>query len=163
MRIRDLFQERIESPDDERLMKGLEENVIYEHISVTYLNGFINYCNILRGYMIQVYSDDDQWEVMCKNIDNLPVTFHTNISDSENFDYVVILAETENYWYFFDNDCDGSCCSIGMLSKDKYRCKNYLLGCLKEEAENISEYFENSSKSKLKELTSAHFSGWITL
>jgi len=117
----------IEYPDREQLLTGPSEGYDYVYVSNTYLNGFINYVDIISAYMIRRYSigSDDEWNEACKNVDLLADDVHTDISDSSKFDDVIILAESEHcYWIFWD-DCDCSDCCICKFNKSEIDKNGY--------------------------------------
>ena len=160
----------IEYPDNEELLTGPSEGVDYVYVSNTYLNGFINYVDIISGYMIRRYSigEDYDWDKKCKNVDLLADEYHTDISDSSKFDDVIILAESEKYYWIFWNDCDSSDCCIGKFNKSKidkndieYEFKEYVLDCVYNclpTSKLCHEY-----EYYIKHIPGSYFKGWITL
>lgn len=51
----DLFDDDVEYPDKDMLVNGVPIGMNYSYISTTYLNGFINYVEIIGATMIQRY------------------------------------------------------------------------------------------------------------
>lgn len=169
--INELMDDFIEYPDNEDLLHGPIEGCNYVYVSNDYLNGFINYVHIISAYMIRRYSigNDDEWNNKCKNVDLLAdEKCHTNISDSSKFDDVIILAESNDcYWLFWD-DCDCSDCCIGKFYKSKidkndieHEFKKYVLDCIynclpDNELCHEDEYY-------IKHIPASYFRGWITL
>ena len=123
-----------EYPSNEELMEGLKEDIMYAYVSTTYLNGFINYVDIIGAYMTRRYKElekdksdknpnDLSWEESCKLIDN-NTDFHTNVSDCNKYDDIHILAKCGDYYYYFWSDCDCSNSCIGKFSKSRFESKN---------------------------------------
>jgi hypothetical protein len=173
----DLFIEDIEYPNHDVILNGLQDGQVFSYISKTYLNGLINYVDIIGAFMINRYSqfneDEDEWEKRCKNVDSLIDEYHTYLGDSDRFDDILILAKgADSYWLFW-KDCDGSDCEIGRLPKSLFESKEVALRYLKESLliliENCSpnnilrEEVKANPKAYIKELTPSHFNGWITL
>ena len=160
----------IEYPDREQLLTGPSEGCDYVYVSNTYLNGFINYVDIISAYMIRRYliGNDDEWNEACKNVDLLADDFHTDISDSSKFDDVIILAESEYcYWIFWD-DCDCSDCCIGKFNKSEidkndieHEFKEYVLDCVYDSLPDRELCHED--EYYIKHIPASYFKGWITL
>lgn len=90
---------------------------VINYISSIFLNGWINYVEPVRAFVIQRYEDDyyalntrvEQW--------NKKERHHTQLNFFE--DDVLLLARSEigDWWYFWF-DCDVSDCCIGKFKDD---------------------------------------------
>lgn len=117
----DYFNDHIEYPDPTSNENLLPIGVCYNYISSTFLNGWINYVNIIGAELISRYraysSNLEEMEKVKKyTFEEMPhFDFSTCLSDD-----VLILARGKNtdnssnnqYW-FFHYDKDTSDCSIG--------------------------------------------------
>lgn len=164
----DLFDDDVEYPDKDMLVNGVPIGMNYSYISTTYLNGFINYVEIIGATMIQRYLPnkpeyviDDTipcWENACIHVDNLKNDFHTNISCSDDFDDVLILAKSsDSYWFFWD-DRDGSDCCIGRLALDTFDSDETALKYLEISSRTVEDVYCNYYP-----VPKECFKGWITL
>jgi len=116
----DLFDDSEEYPSNERLLNGVPMNMLFEYVSDTYLNGFINYVDIKKVLLIQRYWSEKEygpWDEFVKKAIEKGSDFHTDYRIIE--DDVLFLAESESSWWFFWNDRDCSDCFIGRIDKTK--------------------------------------------
>ncbi len=168
-----------EYPSNEELMEGLKEDIMYAYVSTTYLNGFINYVDIIGAYMTRRYKElekdksdknpnDLSWEESCKLIDN-NTDFHTNVSDCNKYDDIHILAKCGDYYYYFWSDCDCSDSCIGKFSKSRFESEKQTLLSFKEEIfsfniwDSDESYVREHEDEYLKFVPKEFFTGWITL
>ena len=86
--IMDYFDDEVEYPNDVAL-NPLPMNTFWSYISSTFLNGFINYVEPLKVYVLDRYEDDKTDEVL-----NLPKQYHTELSQ---FGDDIILLECSFY------------------------------------------------------------------
>lgn len=152
-------------------------NTLYNYISSTFLNGFINYVTIKKAYVCGRYTkweelidpvklyDKGNWttfEGTKEKIYNLAIkperVFHTKLDMFH--DDIVILAKSkpeEKYFWYFWFDMDVSDCSIGRFKTDISE---------DEVIEDFSNFIKtNSSANELgevKELPLNIFQGWIS-
>lgn len=172
----DMLMDYIEYPGRELLLSGPRDGYNYTYVSNTYLNGFINYVDIICGYMIRRYSiyDNSKWLNQCNNIEALKDSPHTNISDINEFDDIIILAESDTSYWIFWNDCDCSDCCIGKLSKKEFHdahhpnidsikkeFKKYVIACLVTSTGR--KFVPDTYDNYLKYIPPEYFRGWIKL
>lgn len=191
LNIYDLFDEDIEYPDNDEIVEGVNVGVNFCYISNTYLNGFINYVDIIGGYMIRRYKvlekdieksrennnqskEDLSWEESCKLVDKLSNGCHTCLSDSNKFDDQLILAKNSNSYWLFWNDCDCSDCCIGRLDIKLFESDEVALEYLRKTVVKFTDYYtyrsngkmeidESLSDTYMKFIPASSFTGWITL
>lgn len=165
--IYDLFDNEISYPEEDEILDGIPVNVNWSYISNTYLNGIINYVDIIGGFMIRRYKSlRAVWEESCKNIDKLKDTFHTNLSNSDEFDDQIILAKGANSYWLFWNDCDCSDCEIGRLSTDHFDSDETALKYLEKSIPRLIYQLPLETDDPLtymKFIPKEYFSGWKTL
>ncbi len=107
------FTESIEYPDlGMFLVDGLSEGVLYEYVSNTFLDGWINYVKPVRAFVMERYRilEKDKIEETLKQD-----SYHSRLSVFG--DDVVLLAkikDTDHYALFWF-DCDVSDCCIGIF------------------------------------------------
>jgi len=169
--------EWIDYPDHDDLMEGPTEGVVYSYVSSTYINGFINYVDIIDAYMARRYKSlrinynpevrgENYlcWEDSCSLIDagGKP---HTNLGISAKFDDIHVLGKCGNYYYYFWSDKDCSDCCIGKISTD-----NYPLDDVKKDFKKLiievgcfDSYNDENENEFIKQIPVDFFKGWITL
>jgi hypothetical protein len=122
-----LFEDGADYPSNEAMVNGVPQNHLYQYVSSTYLNGFINYTPIFYAVMVKRYSADDvfverypegSWDKCVKSVDKLTNQFHTNYGVLK--DDVMLLGETEGSIWFYWFDKDSSDCCIGRLDKSQH-------------------------------------------
>lgn len=121
----DLFEESIERPRN-IAETGVTENTILDYVSYTYLNGILNYTEVFQALFIERYNEmtPERKPIVEKMIDNLEEAYHTDYGDLD--DDVVLLAESENdYWYFY-YDKDVSDCSVGRVNKENITKEEFI-------------------------------------
>lgn len=160
-------------------MNGPMNDHVYAYVSTTYLNGFINYVDIIGAYMTRRYkelaanitvinSSDLSWEDSCALIDK-GQQFHTNVADSDEYDDIHILAKCGNYYYYFWSDCDCSDSCIGKFEKSRFESDEEALAAMKEEIigyniwDKDQAYVREHESDYLKYIPRSFFSEWITL
>lgn len=156
----DVFDETFQYPDREQLLNGVPMNTLFEYVSSTYLEGFINYVNIKSVILIQRYWDkdkDDTWDKFVKDSIKEAEKSHTKYGDIG--DDVLILAESDSSWWFFWNDKDCSDCEIGRIDKNKISL---------EDAKKLLIKFIESYKKDQSDITGEYVelpigSGWRSL
>jgi hypothetical protein len=95
----------------------LSHGILYQYISHTFVNGFLNYSKPMAAYLMHRYEDDPEVnKTKLENLENLK-RYHTNLG--ELGDDVLMLSKSEygEYWYFWLNR-DVSDCSIGRFTTD---------------------------------------------
>lgn len=112
MAFMDYFPLAVEYPEpaDQPLKRGL----LFSYISSTFLDGWINYVEMKRAWLITRY------RAHAENVAKL-AAFHADTPIHPNLgalgDDVFILARSKRGdWWFFWYDCDVSDCCIGILS-----------------------------------------------
>lgn len=92
---------------------GIPNNTLFEFVSNDFLTGFINYTKPFWGCVLERYEiwgniDLNTWKQYLAKP-------HPCFGDFD--DDVLILAETENCFWFFWFDCDVSDCQLGRVDK----------------------------------------------
>lgn len=160
----------IQFPDPSRdnlLANEVGEGILWEYISHTFLNGYINHVKILGAFGINRYRHPCE-----KDINDIYKTHHPVLSAYQ--DDIIILALSKSHdcdrYFYFHYDRDVSDCMIGTFMSDDEPCvlwENFLvhihslnksfcdsyLNIPEEEVERNKEYHP----IQLKELK-----GWIT-
>ena len=153
--------------DNESLVEGLKDGVMYDHVSTTYLNGYINYVNIILGCMVRRYMSPFEWNDAVDRIDKKN-DFHTSLEDSDNYDDILILAESGDYYIIFWSNCDNSDSSIGKLRKSNYSSTSNAIAAfnasiVKDISYQVEEITSENFDDNIKYIPPTFFSGWITL
>lgn len=173
--------EWIEYPENKDLMEGPAEGIIYSYVSTTYLNGFINYVEIIDAYMTRRYKElranntEDElcWEDSCALIDKLLADsnyVHTDTSDCSEYDDIHILAKCGDYFYYFWSDCDCSDSCIGKVRASEFENEEDAKKQFKEFLYDTgvwdaysNEFVKEFEEDFLKRIKPSFFRGWITL
>lgn len=121
----DLFKDSEEYPEN-LAESGVPQNMMFEYVSSTFLNGLINYITPFWACVLERYTtwknvDTAQW----KEYLQVP---HLKLRDFD--DDIFVLGETENSFWFFWFDCDVSDCAVGRIDKSvttKENMKNLLI------------------------------------
>lgn len=132
------FNDSTEYPDD-FIENPIPWGVLWEYVSSAYLNGFINYCEVLDAYVITRYITEKELEKQKKVIEenNLKNWGHHTKLD-KFMDDVLILGKISEGYIFFWFDRDVSDCAIGkfktsdpeevvkerFFNYSKWACKN---------------------------------------
>jgi hypothetical protein len=125
---------------------------IWEYISSTFLNGFINYVKIEDAYVINRYSS---WVEVQENytrwLEEDPYHTRLNVFDDD----VIVLAQTEKYYWFFYFDHDVSDCCIGRFEKEDHK---------EVEVKNLFfEYVKSVSKEeRFLKIPTTKIKGWVS-
>lgn len=144
--IDEVFEERFEYPNEKLLLNGLKTNQLFEYVSNTYLNGFINYTKPVWGAIIKRYRENEGYDYEGA-ANKLLNQYHSELDKIED-DVLIVATGADDSWFFwFDRDV--SDCMIGRTNitpeklitfvKKNY-CKQYPIAV---------------------ELTEKHFKGWI--
>lgn len=179
------FKDDVEHPAN-KMTTILPWNILWCYISSTFLNGFINYVNIIDGFLLSRYLSWDDWEdqetiYIRDPAGNLNWThykpkskldayniatqkgrlFHTKLRMFQ--DDVLILSEIDvNKYCFFWFDCDVSDCFIG-----RFKSKNKKDTITSDFQDYCFDIGKDLSKSYLereelpKQLPKHFFSGWL--
>jgi hypothetical protein len=146
----DLFKEHEEYPE-KLAERGVPNNTYLTYVSTTFLNGYVNYIDIISAYLVNRYDIDEDWtdDNIKHWTDKLGKDFHSDLS--EIFDDVLILGETENcYWYLW-SDCDVSDSCIGRFDKGNYT------------KDQVISLFEEYIRTGFTRHVKISLSGWKTL
>lgn len=113
------YFETVESyPSKETLLNRLQDDVLFEYVSSTYLYGFVNYTSVQKAYLMGRYRDWNELESGEKFTKQQKFdAFLSKRNSSWNFfqfdDDVIILAKCGIHWVLFWFDCDTSDCCGG--------------------------------------------------
>lgn len=103
------------------VINSYKTSCLIKYVSNAYLNGFINYVNLIRSACLCEYAEhDDQRNERVRLIHEVAIqldNYHTDLSTISDSFY--ILAESSfKYWIFlYDADC--SDCIIGSIPKSE--------------------------------------------
>jgi hypothetical protein len=159
----------------------LEDGVLHQYISSTFLNGFINYVKPMKVYVIDRYRVDSQLSNeeknqipivinMCKdnynNWENIAMFTKQEVIDKFNDGYkiyhtklsmfdddVLFLGETDNYYWYFWFDCDVVDCCIGRFKTKDSEDKIISL---------FTEYCMRVTEDKIYEFKLEWLQGWLS-
>jgi len=142
----------------------LPVNCEYTYISNTFLNGFINYVNIIKAFLITRYEPYSKNLESAVNFhDREKNKFHTKIYNFFDDDVAILaVSDIGEYWYFYyDQDC--SDCSIGRFRTDDSEEKvilKFKLFCNNLDVKY--NYEENSERKEAIELNPMMFHKWMS-
>lgn len=169
------FEDRYDYPNNVT-EEILPINTLWQYISSTFCNGFINYVTIKKAFLSCRYKswdqeidsvsmyDNSKWtkfEGTKNQIYNIAIEkgriFHFDMSMFE--DDVIILGKSKDnqkYWWYFWFDMDVSDCFIGRFETELPE---------NEVIEDFTNYVKNNEAAndlgEVKELPLHMFSGWI--
>lgn len=177
----DYFEDNIDYPNN--IMENpIPYNICWSYVSSTFLNGFINYVEPIKVFVIDRYSSNKE-EVTCeqfkgtkrelkdKIISGDIKPFHTDLGCFN--DDIMILAEFEhekdelNHFIYFWFDCDVSDCVIGKFKTEdtKEQVIQSLVNFLEQRKEEnkdfeIEEHMDNGILN-YTELPLSFLNGWL--
>lgn len=150
-------------------------NGLYSYISSTFLEGFINYVDIKKAFIITRYNS------YSKNLESVQKIeqknkYHTKLSEFD--DDILILAKSKEgkqglsskIWWFFWFDCDVSDCQIGRFESydEEQVIIDEFVKYVNETSLYISKEYsgnkgciENIGGKPAIELNIKKFNGWI--
>ena len=138
----------IEYPSNEDKLNGIKDGEAWLYIGENYLNGLINYTNVVYGVgKIDVGEDPDKRQTYVRNLHTFasfanansprddmfksyPVegeeygkilttnSFHTNVADTSYFPHMQVLATGAGSYWYFDSDMDCSDCGLARFKDD---------------------------------------------
>jgi len=108
----DLFEDNYDCPEN-MAERGVPEDTIFCYVSNTFLDGFINYVDVIKVVMVRRYDPDTDHSEVIKKFNRTG-----NSSFRELPDDVLLIAKSENDYWFFWFDGDVSDCCIGRFSKE---------------------------------------------
>lgn len=110
-----IFPDKVEFMKED-LISNFRSGFIYFYIGSTFLNGYINYVEPIKMYLLERYRTQGKnyEEKVWLPFINKP-QYHTHFLYLD--DDILILGETESHYYFFWYDCDLSDCAIGRQIK----------------------------------------------
>lgn len=159
------FTEQYDYPDPSSLsLIVYRGGMLFNYISSTFLNGYINYVNIIKAYGIHRYTDPQE-KIDGKYVDKLK-TVHPKLTDYD--DDIFILAKSRdasNSYFYFWYDMDCSDCSIGnFVTTDDIDIVIKKFEAWVYEMNNMhSRYFQTiRDKSLCEPILLPKLSGWIT-
>lgn len=154
--------EEYEYPSNEQLIHGIQPGVLFSYVASTYLQGFINYVDIISAVLIHRYSETTEaFNEITARIEKQakehiePHTFLSNYDDD-----MLILGKTKDMYVVFWVDKDCSDCNIGGLALDTFDSENDAISALYAEAEHLIERGDVRGYYKIP---TEFFSGWIML
>lgn len=129
--------------------RGVEQGILYQYVSSSFLNGYINYVRPIRAAMVHRYTDPSK--SCTEKVQNINKCQHTDLTGLP--DDVLVLAQSfKSYWFFwYDKDC--SDCCIGRIVKDDYDYETVL----KSFGKFLEEEFLDSGP-----IHNINLTGWVT-
>lgn len=170
------YVDTIEYPSEDLLVDGIKDGNSFDYVSTTYLNGFINYVNLIDAYMIRRYKeltknllkanrsvDELTWEGSCELVDNeLEDASHIHFKHTTSkYDDMLILAKQAGSYWVFWVDCDSSDCCLARMPESTFNSVDEAREALKIAALQFSEP-GNTEEEKIKQIPTRFFNGWIT-
>ena len=161
-KIVDYLEDSYEYPPHEELITGLKPGIGFDYVATTYLNAMINYVDIIDAGMIRRYMTKEEFDESTKRIMNFIQNndIHTNTSNCDLYDDILILGKTEDMYVYFWSDCDCSDSNIGALAKDTFSSD-------REAIESFRLYLqwliEIDTAKEAYIIPEGFFRGWITL
>lgn len=182
------YMDTIEYPGNDLLVEGIKDGVSFDCIPNAYLNGFINFVNLIDGYMIrrykilekylvEKYGTYDQsiiegkvdpnnltWERSCQLIDKESEEtrrpfYHT----CQNYDDMMLLGKQSNSYWIFWVDCEGKESCIGRIPMSTFNSDDEAKEALKVAALEFSTIDVEKEDEKIKQIPMKLFSEWVTL
>lgn len=170
------FDENIEYPR-KLALDPIPYGTVWTYVSSTFLNGFINYVEPIKCYVIDRYTSDDKnvgdkeyitkGDLKKKIIAGELDVYHTDLSSFE--DDIIMLADIgeKGHYMFFWFDMDVSDCSIGRFKTEDTKedviqsVVNWLEQEKKENAEQVIKESFDSGICDYTELPLSFISGWV--
>ena len=157
-----IFGPSIDYPTSSQLLDELTCGTMYNYVSSTFLNGLINYVTPLKIYLLERYEtfNQDKFDKIIAN-----KQYHTKLDCFR--DDVMLLGETDGYYWVFWFDMDCSDCSIGRASKLAYT-KEEMLICFEEYVKSHIESNERPKDKDVECITGYHeipldfLMGWLS-
>lgn len=148
----DLFDEHFEYPSNEIAEHGgLPECTLYSYVSSTFLNGFINYVDIIKAFVVERYCNE--WdEVIPQQVKEFHQSYHSSLRKIHDDKWILAQGDRDYWLFIFDEDV--SDCSIGRIDKSKVS-----LAQITKLFDSITSNNEQYCKGKKAELK---FSGWVS-
>lgn len=139
---------------------------LWSYISSTFLNGFINYVDVLKAFMVTRYEPYDK-NLAEAEVFNSKKAPHTNLWSQLSDDCIILAAAKNNsqeYWFFW-SDRDVSDCMIGRFVTINMRADVivHFSDYVKFRNEEIAHSYPVKGKTKPIELNPEMFTGWINL
>jgi hypothetical protein len=110
----EFFDTSYEYPEDDKLCdEGIVNKVLYDYVSNTYLNGFINYLGTLTIFLLS-----DSNAITDEEISEYSIDFESSHTDlSELATKILVLGETTKFYWILIYNPDNSDCAIGKFEK----------------------------------------------
>ena len=158
------FEDSIEYPSGDEIAHGIQPNVLFDYVNVAYLNGFINYVDIIGGAMLQRYMKDDEFNKAIEQVnDHIADGSHTDVSWSEQYDDIVVLGRTDSMYVYFYADRDVSDCMIGGLPADKFASDEEAFNEFMAYVIDCHNFNQDKTGNRFYKLPKEFFTGWIKL
>lgn len=150
------YTDTYEYPEHTMLLHGIQPGTAFYYVSSTYLNGFINYVDIIDAVMIQQYRNDEEFDAAIKKIENKD-SYHTHFGNE--YDDIMILGKTDDMYvcFYFDNDV--SDCDIGGVSIDEFKTDNEAIESFRQYVKYVKEIQESK---RTYNIPVSKLTGWIS-
>jgi hypothetical protein len=153
MNFYDIFKETEQYPEN-ICERGVPQDTLFEYVSNTFLDGLINYVSDHRAYMLERYGKFENGKHVEHKVTDIEAMktkleddVHTALSTCP--DDVVVLAESQNSYWFFYYDWDCSDCEIGRVDRASF-----------DSFEKFVEHFKENSRGNMIMLPKP--TGWIS-
>jgi len=125
--IKEYFTECVDYPAEDQLCDdGVLDGVLYDYVSNTYLDGFINYLGKLTVFLLP----DNTQAVTDIGIQELEEVFKGYNTKLYDIGYeILVLGETKKFFWILNYNPDNSDCAIGKFTKpfDRSRLEALLI------------------------------------
>lgn len=146
----DLFPNHYEYPSNPMLLNGPNDGDCFEYVSHQYLNGFVNYLDIMGGFVLRRYQTEDfDYQASIKELSDNPHSDFGKIGD----DVILIGKGASSHWVLW-YDQDVSDCQIARTKVQMTDLEFYSF---------VKDYYENcgSGYGPVIELPDSRcWSGW---
>lgn len=161
------FDDCIDYPKPRDIISGIKPGRCFEYVSSTYLNGFINYVDIIGGAMIQEYMNDEEFDEAIKRVEDFTNSdeWHTKFNNGKEYDTTAVIGKvtdicdidennTTDMYVIFIYDRDVSDCFIGGISANEFESDD-------EAYESFIQFVSENAPRFIK-ISKKFFRGWIT-
>lgn len=160
-RIFEYFEDRFLYPEPDLLLRGIHSGVLFDPVSVTYLNGFINYVDIVAAVLLHEYTNTaEEFAEQVADIEKQAAEQRPPHTDCRKYDNMLILGKTNDKYVVFLSDNDVSDCAVGGLALETFNTVSEAIDALYKQAD---QFVADGSALNYSKIPKSFFRGWITL